>query len=261
MVSPLCWLCFSSWLLQFHFDSSLFIYKHGHDTTYLLLYVDDIILTASSTKLLVCFMSSLRNEFAMSDLGSIKHFLGISVTFTSQGIFLYQKQYTKDILARSNMSNCNPCHMPINTHSKLSTTCGPPVANPTHYRSLAEVLQYLTFTHLDIAYADNLACSCMILVNHISIWLSASWGTFKVLLIMDSSSTKPPVQTLLPTQMPIGPSVLTHASCVANIVAESCWLCQLLLELHRSPSKVIVVYRDNVNAMYLSSNPVQHQRT
>jgi hypothetical protein len=33
-------------------DTSLFVYNHGIDTTYLLLYVDDIVLTASSPELL-----------------------------------------------------------------------------------------------------------------------------------------------------------------------------------------------------------------
>jgi hypothetical protein len=48
---------------------------------------------------------------------------------------------------------------------------------------------------------------------------------------------------------------------VANCIAESCWLRQLLTELHHPPSRATVVYCDNVSAMYLSSNPVQHQRT
>ena len=39
------------------------------------------------------------------------------------------------------------------------------------------------------------------------------------------------------------------------------WLRQLLHELHRSPSRCTLVYCDNVNAVYLSTNPVQHQRT
>ncbi|GKG37395.1 ribonuclease H-like domain-containing protein, partial [Tanacetum coccineum] len=33
-------------------DSSLFIYRQGNDTTFLLLYVDDIVLTDSSDRLL-----------------------------------------------------------------------------------------------------------------------------------------------------------------------------------------------------------------
>jgi hypothetical protein len=48
---------------------------------------------------------------------------------------------------------------------------------------------------------------------------------------------------------------------VANCVAESCWMRQLLAELHCPPRRATVVYCDNVSAMYLSFNPVQHQRT
>jgi hypothetical protein len=36
---------------------------------------------------------------------------------------------------------------------------------------------------------------------------------------------------------------------------------QLLQELHCPPRRATVVYCDNISAMYLSSNPVQHQRT
>jgi hypothetical protein len=48
---------------------------------------------------------------------------------------------------------------------------------------------------------------------------------------------------------------------VANGVAEATWLRQLLFELHRPPRQGTLVYCDNVSAVYLSSNPVQHQRT
>ena len=48
---------------------------------------------------------------------------------------------------------------------------------------------------------------------------------------------------------------------VANVVSESCWLRNLLLELHFPLSQATLVYCDNVSAIYLSGNPVQHQRT
>jgi hypothetical protein len=47
---------------------------------------------------------------------------------------------------------------------------------------------------------------------------------------------------------------------VANGVAEACWLRQLLQELHASLMKSTLVYCDNVNAVYLSTNPIHHQR-
>jgi hypothetical protein len=48
---------------------------------------------------------------------------------------------------------------------------------------------------------------------------------------------------------------------MANGVAELCWLRQLLVELHNPLLWATVVYCDNVSAIYLSTNPVQHQRT
>jgi hypothetical protein len=48
---------------------------------------------------------------------------------------------------------------------------------------------------------------------------------------------------------------------VANGVAEAPWLRQLLAELHSLLAKSTLVYYDNVSAVYLSTNPVQHQRT
>ncbi|GJV98658.1 ribonuclease H-like domain-containing protein [Tanacetum coccineum] len=48
---------------------------------------------------------------------------------------------------------------------------------------------------------------------------------------------------------------------VANAVAETCWLRNLLRELHTPLATATLVYCDNVSAVYLSSNLVQHQRT
>ncbi|GKC96869.1 ribonuclease H-like domain-containing protein, partial [Tanacetum coccineum] len=48
---------------------------------------------------------------------------------------------------------------------------------------------------------------------------------------------------------------------VANAVAKTCWLRNLLCELHTPLSSATLVYCDNVSVVYLSSNPVQHQRT
>ena len=48
---------------------------------------------------------------------------------------------------------------------------------------------------------------------------------------------------------------------VANSVAEASWMRQLLHELYNPLQRATLVYCDNVSAVYLSTNPVQHQRT
>jgi hypothetical protein len=48
---------------------------------------------------------------------------------------------------------------------------------------------------------------------------------------------------------------------MANSVAEACWLRQLLVELHSPLSRATLVYCNNISVVYLSTNPVQHQRT
>jgi hypothetical protein len=47
---------------------------------------------------------------------------------------------------------------------------------------------------------------------------------------------------------------------VVNGVAKACWLRQLLQELHAPLMKSTLVYYNNVSTVYVSTNPIQHQR-
>ena len=68
----------------------MFVYHRGDTTAYLLLYVDDIILTASSATLLQQITLWLRDEFAIKDLGVLHYFLGIEVVRRPDSFFLHQ---------------------------------------------------------------------------------------------------------------------------------------------------------------------------
>lgn len=94
----------------------------------------------------------------MKDPGEFHHFLGVSVSRQSSGLFLSQRQYCLEILEHAGMTDCKPCSTPVDTTSKLSSTDGSRVADPTDYRSLAGTLQYLTFTRPDIQYAVQQVC-------------------------------------------------------------------------------------------------------
>ena len=123
--APRAWYSrFATFLLTLGFTeaksgTSLFIYRRGDETAYLLLYVDDIVLTASSQQLFQSVISSLQQEFAMKDLGQLHHFLGITVEPRPSGL-LHQRQYALDILERAGMTDCKPCSIPVDTQAKLS---------------------------------------------------------------------------------------------------------------------------------------------
>jgi hypothetical protein len=276
--------------------SSLFIFNNGSSIAYLLLYVDDIILTANTTTLLHSIIDSLKHEFSMSDLGDIHHFLGINVHRTTEGLFLSQQQYALEILERAKMLQCNPIATPIDTRSKISAHDGSRVGDPTLYRSLAGALQYLTLTRPEISYAVQQVClfmhdprdSHMQLIkrilryikgtSHFGLQLYKS-SPFNLVAYSDADWAGCP-DTRKSTSgfcVFLGNNLISWSSrrqhtvsrssaeaeyrAVANCIAESCWLRQLLHELHHPPTSATIVYCDNVSAMYLSSNPVQHQRT
>lgn len=126
---------FSPWdlfLLSLFFD----IFRHGSDTIYILLYVDDIVFTASSASLLI---AALTTEFSMKDLGLLHRILGMSVTRTPSGLFLSQRLYKLEILNRAGMSDCKPCTTRVDTNAK-TTPDADPVADATHFCSLAGAL-------------------------------------------------------------------------------------------------------------------------
>jgi hypothetical protein len=72
-------------------DTSLFVFRRGTYTVYMLFYIDDIVLTASSAALLQQTISALKQEFVMKDLGSLYHFLRVSVQHQADGLFLTQR--------------------------------------------------------------------------------------------------------------------------------------------------------------------------
>ncbi|KAL4564754.1 hypothetical protein LXL04_028825 [Taraxacum kok-saghyz] len=331
-----------------HSDSSLFTFHRGSDTIYILVCVDDIILTVSSPSLIQRVILCLSSEFAMTDLGPLSFFLGIAATRTAKSLFLSQTAFAKEILSRAHMTSCNPCPYGLkrvvrnivvklglvepkleyckNWKKKDCTgantgrvprhdSCPGPVRsfkfefeqglsnsnnsncnNPTLYRSLAGALQYLTFTRPDIAYAVQqfclymhdphephfLALKCILRyiqgtlhhglhfrpsqVDRLVSYSDADWAGcpqtrrstsgFCVYLGDNLVSWSSKRQHVISRS-----SAEAEYRGVANVVAEAAWLRNMLLELSCPLSRTTVVFCDNVSAMYLASNPVQHQRT
>ncbi|GKB27958.1 ribonuclease H-like domain-containing protein [Tanacetum coccineum] len=205
--------------------------------------------------------------FDMNDLGALNYFLGISVLRDSTCMFLSQKKYALELLDKAHMANCNPTRTPVDTESKLGSD-GDPISDPTLYRSLAGGLQYLTFTRPNISYAVEHVCLHMHdprepHLTALKRILQYIRGTLDFGLQLYASITGDNLLSWLAKRQ----HTLSRSGAeaeyrgVANVVAETAWLRNLLRELHTSLLSVTLVYCDNVSAIYMTANPVQHQRT
>nr|GFA40432.1 ribonuclease H-like domain-containing protein [Tanacetum cinerariifolium] len=173
-------------------------------TAYLLLYVDDIVLTASSETL------------------------------------LQRRKYGVEILERAHMANCNPSRTPIDTESKLGDDGDP--------GTLDYGLQlFASSTTSLVAYSDADWAGCPATRRSISGYCAFIGNN----LLSWSSKRQPTLSRS---------SAEDEYRGVANVAFETCWLRNLLRELHTPLSSATVVYYDNASAVYLSCNPVQHQR-
>nr|GEX79965.1 ribonuclease H-like domain-containing protein [Tanacetum cinerariifolium] len=187
---------------------------------------------------------------------------------TVLSMFPSQKKYAMEFLNRAHMASCNPTRTPVVL--KYLTCTRPNISydvqqvcvymhdpREPYFLALKRILQYVCGT-LDfglqlyassnyslVAYsdADWAGCPttrrsssgyCVFLGDNLLSWSSKRQHT------LFRSSTEAEYRG------------------VANVVSKNAWLRNLLLELHMPLSTITLVYCDNVNAIYLTANPVQH---
>ena len=142
-------------------DSNLFTLHHDTFVVYLLLYVDNIIVTGNSLPFIDHLVSRLVTVFDLKDLGPLAYFLGLQIEYTSQGLFVHQSKYALDLLTKFNMLDCKPCVTPcspiVHVNNQISTLLPDPIV----FRSMVGGLQYLTFTRPNLAYSVQQVCQFM----------------------------------------------------------------------------------------------------
>ena len=136
-------------------DTSLFILKKGKDFVYLLVYVDDILVTGTSTILVQGVIDTLARRFSIKDIGNLSYFLGIEAIRTADGMHLMQQKYVTDFLTKTNMLHSKPVSTPMASSPKLTLRSGSPLSDPRKYRQIVGGLQYLSLTRPENSCAVN----------------------------------------------------------------------------------------------------------
>ncbi|KAF3668615.1 putative LRR receptor-like serine/threonine-protein kinase-like [Capsicum annuum] len=276
-------------------DSSLFIHHQNEALIYILVYVDDIIITGSNSGVIKKTIQVLSSRFSLKDLRLLHYFLSIEVLRTKEGIVFSQAKYVSILLAAHNISECKPVTTLMSSMASLSLKDNTPPADATLYRQVLGKLQYLSFTRPDISFQINKLSQFMhaptqthwslvkrllrylqYTKNHglqitskthpgLFMYSDADWAGD----INDRNSTSGyilyvganPISWSSKKQRTVARSS-TEAKyrAVASALAEVNWIQKLLVELHVQLPDPPIIYCDNVGATYLCQNPVLHSR-
>ena len=119
---------------------------------YLIVNVDDIVITSSDQDGIQKLKQHLFSHFQTKDLRKLKYFLGIEVAQSNSEVVIFQRKYTLDILANTGMLNCKFVDTPMDPIVKLVPGQGEPLRDPGRDRRLVGKLNYLTITRPNIFF-------------------------------------------------------------------------------------------------------------
>ncbi|KAG8500188.1 hypothetical protein CXB51_004156 [Gossypium anomalum] len=254
-------------------DASLFVRITTTSTLYVLVYVDDIIITSNEPGSIDDFVQQLHSKFSLKDMGDLHYFLGVEVTRMPTGsLHLCQRKYIRDVLDRSGLANTKNVNTPMISSSILSKNDGDFLSDPTDYRSLAGALQYIVLTPPDIAYTVNWVCQFMhapttgnlIALKRILRYLR---GTIDYGLILRPSDPLSLVGyadanwglDFDDRRSTIGYSEAEYRS-LAAAASDVTWLLSLLQELHLCSADVPALWCDNSSTVAVAANPVLYSK-
>ena len=102
-------------------DPTLFTKSYDNELFVCQIYVDDIIFGCTDKRYSDEFAYMMSEEYQMSMMGELKFFLGLQIRQQSNGIFISQEKYLKDVLRKFDMHECKGAKTPMPTNGHLDT--------------------------------------------------------------------------------------------------------------------------------------------
>ncbi|KAG7633109.1 Reverse transcriptase RNA-dependent DNA polymerase [Arabidopsis suecica] len=222
------------------FDSCVYYKKLGKTYTYLLLYVDDMLIASVDKSSVQELKLLLNREFEMKDLGDAKKILGMEITRDREAgiLSLSQEAYVKKVLRSTHMDQSKPVSTPIGVHFKLKA------ATDEEYKNQFERMKFVPYANTvgSIMYSmigtrPDLAYPLGVITGGNTI----SWKS-KLLKVVALSTTEAEYMAL------------------TEAVKEALWLKGLANELG-FPQRYVEVHCDSQSAIALAKNSVHHENT
>ncbi|CAL8152863.1 unnamed protein product [Prunus armeniaca] len=260
------------------------------------IYVDDIVYTGNSERMLAEFKREMMQRYEMSDLGLLHHFLGMGILQTNQGVFIHQSKYAKSLLVKFGLEDCKPVSIPLPTGERLKKVDGSDLADEGLYRKIVGSLLYLTATRPDLMYAASLLSRFMTspTKKHMGVArrvLRYVQGTlnYGIEYVKDKSAiligfcdadwagSEDDSRSTSSYAFSFGSGAFSWAFVkqntvalstaeaeyvsAAEVTAQAIWLRFVLDDFGEMQTEATPILRDNMLAISMANNPVFHQRT
>eukprot|EP00253_Pinus_taeda_P022347 PITA_22347 len=207
-------------------DATLFVKKVDKTVVYLVVYVDDLLMTGNNESYIASIKKELKKGFEMTDLGYVHYYLGIEVIQHPKSIFLSQKKYIGDLLNKFGMTECNPLTTPMEQNLKLTSIEGKEFEDATKFMQKPCEGHWSAAKRV-LSYAMSLGSRAV------------SWRSHKQSVPADST---------------------TEAEYVAAVEAIEgiVWLRKILEDLQVKQEQSTPLMIDNTSAIKLAKNPKFH---
>lgn len=105
-------------------------------TIFILVYVDDILITGNNEAALKKLIKILDTQFSLKDLGEIIYFPRLEVKKPATGLFLSQSKYINDFLCKANMQQAKSTRAPLTSRHKFLKYGNSPIKDPQRTEAL-----------------------------------------------------------------------------------------------------------------------------
>jgi hypothetical protein len=160
--APKCWYQrLSTFLVNAGFHASerepcIFTWKKNEDRVIFLVYVDDVLLSGTSEKVLELIIAQIKQEFVISVLGFPETFLGFQFEKLENGaLLLHQERYVLESLNTFNVCNCKPVKTPMAPFGGVNNVVREWNRCFTYKQVIGTLLYLANTTRPDLAFAVN----------------------------------------------------------------------------------------------------------
>lgn len=140
-------------------DKSVFNLRINNEVMVVQIYFEGIVFGSTCQTFIDQFAKDMTQEFEMSMCGELRHFLGLQVKQSDNGIFVTQSAYANSLIVRFGMEASLVAETPMGVSANISKDEDGETVDEGLYREMIGCLKYLTTSRPDLCLATGICAT------------------------------------------------------------------------------------------------------